>query len=83
MQVAKLTSKGQITLPKEVRQELKIKNGDKVVFIKSAEGFTVANASLVALKKLQDGMAGEADKAGLFTEDDVVAMIKEYRRNKQ
>ena len=80
MQVAKLTSKGQITLPKEVRASLKVKDGDKVVFVKNEYGFTVANASLMALKKIQDAMDGEAEKAGLYSEDDVVAMIKEHRR---
>ena len=80
MQVAKLTSKGQITLPKDVREALKVSEGDKVIFVPNEYGFTVANASLMALEKLQNAMVGEAEKAGLYTEDDVVAMIKAYRR---
>ena len=82
MQVAKLTSKGQITLPKEVRQRLKVKDGDKVVFVPSEDGFLVANASRLALRRLQDGMEGEAERLGLKDEQDVVSMVKEHRRAK-
>ena len=81
MQVAKLTSKGQITLPREVRASLKVKNGDKIVFVKNEYGFTVANASLMALSKLQDSMDGEAEKMNIATEEDILAIIKEHRRD--
>jgi len=81
MQVAKLTSKGQITLPREVRASLKVKNGDKVVFVKNEYGFTVANASLMALSKLQDAMEGEAQNVGIVSEEDVLDMIKAHRRD--
>lgn len=36
---AKLTSKGQITLPKEVREELKLIQGNYLVFLKDEKGF--------------------------------------------
>ena len=32
MELAKLTSRCQLTLPREVRQKLGVKEGDKVVF---------------------------------------------------
>ena len=34
---------------------------------------------LKALKKLQDAMKGEAEKAGLYTDEDVMNLIKEIR----
>lgn len=34
MSVATLTSKGQMTLPKEIRDDLNLKPGDKVEFVK-------------------------------------------------
>ena len=33
MELAKVTSKGQVTIPIEIRKKLGIKNGDKVLFI--------------------------------------------------
>jgi len=82
MQVAKLTSKGQITLPKEVRETLKLKEGDRIVFMPDEKGFWVANASKIALKNLQNAFDGEAKKAGLETDEDVMALIKEVRGKK-
>jgi len=47
--LAKVTSKGQITLPKEVRELLNIRTGSIVVFERDDEKFVVKNA-----KTLQD-----------------------------
>ena len=38
MATAALTSKGQITIPIEVRKELGLKTGDRIEFVKSEEG---------------------------------------------
>jgi AbrB family looped-hinge helix DNA binding protein len=38
MSEAKMTSKGQITLPKEIRLKLGLKQGDRVRFIVEADG---------------------------------------------
>ena len=38
MAVATLTSKGQITIPKPVREALKLETGDRVEFLVSADG---------------------------------------------
>ena len=43
MEIAKLTSKGQITIPKAVRDELGVDTGDKLIFIKCEQGFLVCN----------------------------------------
>lgn len=42
--LAKITSKGQITLPKEVRDELGVRAGDKVRFIRDRRGMRVVPA---------------------------------------
>ena len=36
MELAKVTSKGQVTIPIEIRKKLGIKNGDKVLFVEEA-----------------------------------------------
>lgn len=41
MQAAKLTSKGQITIPKDIRQHLKIDQGDKVEFFVGENGVVI------------------------------------------
>ena len=36
MDLAKVTSKGQITIPKEIREKLGLKTGDKILFIEDS-----------------------------------------------
>jgi len=80
MEIAKVTSNGQITIPSDIRKKLNIKDGDKVIFVEGDGGVLMFNSSLIALKQLQNDMAGEAEKAGLITEDDVVALCREVRK---
>jgi antitoxin PrlF len=61
MPTATLTSKGQITIPAEVRAALGVEAGDRVEFVEVAPGryeFIAATRSVTALK----GMFGKAQK---------------------
>lgn len=60
MASATVTSKGQITIPLEVRTELQLKPGDKVDFVRGQLGFTLLakNGSVKRLK----GMFGKPDR---------------------
>lgn len=44
MELAKLTSRCQLTLPREIRQKLGVKEGDKVVFIEENGRIFIENA---------------------------------------
>ncbi len=80
MEITKMTSKGQITIPIEVRKALKLEEGSKVAFVTDDEGrFYIMNSSFIALKNIQASFAGESEKLGLKDENDVVNMIKEFR----
>jgi AbrB family looped-hinge helix DNA binding protein len=79
MELAKLTSKGQITIPVEIRKKLKLKEGDKVFFLEEKGKIYFENASQAALRDFQNQMIGQAAKAGFETEDDVVEYIKTLR----
>jgi len=62
MTTATLTSKGQITIPAEVREALGVESGDRVEFVEVAPGryeFIAATQSVTALK----GMFGKPRKA--------------------
>ena len=82
MELAKVTSKGQITIPLMIRKALQLKTGDKVFFEESKGKIYIMNASLVTLETVQEKMAGEAEKAGFESEEDVVAYIKELRQSR-
>ena len=61
MATATVTTKGQITIPAEVRQALKVDTGDRVEFVEIEPGrfeFIAATRSVTELK----GMFGKAKK---------------------
>jgi AbrB family looped-hinge helix DNA binding protein len=76
---AKVMAKGQITLPKSIRTALGLDTGDRVTLIKQNDQVIMMNSAVYAMKMLQTAMAGEAEKAGLYSDDDVTAMIMEMR----
>ncbi len=80
MELAKITSKGQITIPREVRKKLGVKEGDKVLFLEEKGRIILMNSAMAALQTVQDAFTGAAQEAGLKNEQDVVDMIKALRR---
>ena len=80
MVLAKVTLRGQITIPAEIRKRLGVKDGDRVVFVEENGRIIIENAAMIALKSAQVAFAGEAESLGLKDEQDVVAMVKDVRR---
>ena len=80
MESAKVTAKGQVTIPKSIREFLEIKEGSKILFIQKGNNVIIKNSAMIALKNIQKEFDGEAKRLGLETEDDVVEMIKKYRK---
>ena len=76
---AKVMSKGQVTIPKDVRAVLGVKSGDKVTFIVEGDVVRVVNAASYAMQVLQQQMAGEAAKAGIASEEDVAELVSTMR----
>lgn len=48
MDIAKVTSKGQVTVPKSVREKLELEAGSKIVFIQVGDDLVVRNASSIS-----------------------------------
>ncbi|MFA7621936.1 MAG: AbrB/MazE/SpoVT family DNA-binding domain-containing protein [Aminobacteriaceae bacterium] len=82
MELAKITSKGQITIPVSIRRKLGVKKGDKVLFFEEAGRIYILNSSMEALREAQAAFSGEAERVGLKSEEDVVALMKKFRRER-
>lgn len=52
MPAAKITSKGQITLPKEIRDALGLRAGDRVTFVLRDDGTVVMSPRKASLEQL-------------------------------
>jgi len=77
---ARVMAKGQVTIPKNVRAALGVESGDRVTFIVDGNNVRVVNSAVYALMRFQEQMGGEAEKAGLFSEEDVANWITQSRR---
>ena len=82
MEIAKVTSKGQVTIPRDIRIKMDLKKGDKIVFFEENGKYFLQNSASIALKNIQDIMKGEAEKAGFNDPDDVLEYIKSRRKVK-
>ena len=80
---AKVMSKGQITIPKDVRQILGVNTGDRITFIVEGTTVRIINSALYAMEILQSQMVGEAANAGINSEDDVVNLLKDLRAERE
>ena len=76
---AKVMSKGQVTIPKDVRDILGISSGDRVTFVVENGNVRIINSAVYAMQMLQKQMEVEAERNGLTSDDLVMDMVKEVR----
>jgi AbrB family looped-hinge helix DNA binding protein len=75
MNLARVSANGQITVPVEIRRELKLKEGDKLLFFKKENGeIVVNNASLIAIGEAQQAVAGSN-----YSEEEILADVMRLR----
>ncbi len=76
---AKVMAKGQVTIPKDIREVLGVTSGDRITFIVEGNTVRIVNSAVYAMQVLQREMAGEAERTGLTSDADVMALVKELR----
>ncbi|MCL2826212.1 MAG: AbrB/MazE/SpoVT family DNA-binding domain-containing protein [Eggerthellaceae bacterium] len=80
MELATITSKGQVTIPAAIRRRLDLKTGSKLLFFDDGENVILKkNDPDSALEAIQSVLAPLAAEQGILTDDDVMALVKEYR----
>lgn len=80
MNLAKISANGQITVPVEVRRQLRLRPGDKMLFFQKQDGeIVVSNASAQAIRRAQAAFAGAAEEMDIASEEDVQALVDELR----
>lgn len=77
---ARVMAKGQVTIPKNIRNILGINTGDRVTFVVENGTVRVVNSAVYALQRFQKQMKGAGETAGLLTDEDVAAWITASRR---
>jgi len=83
MELATVTSKGQITIPAAIRRKLELKTGSKLLFFEEGDNVVIKkNDPEAVLEAIQNVLAPLAAEQGIITDDDVMALVKEYRSRK-
>ena len=76
---AKVMSKGQVTIPKDVREILGISSGDRITFVVENGNVRLINSAIYAMQLLQAQMANEAENTGLTSDEAIMDLVKEVR----
>lgn len=76
---AQVMANGQVTIPKDVRDVLGVTSGDRVTFVVEGNTVRIVNSAVYVMQMLQQKMAGDAERTGLTSEDDIVALVHELR----
>ncbi len=62
MEVSRISSKGQVTIPKTIRELSNLNEGDRVAFLEDNGKVVITKASLIALREIQDAISKEAQE---------------------
>ena len=73
MPSATVTSKGQITIPKPIRQVLGVHPGDRVVFWQAADGRVIVEPETVDLRSLRGSLRSESEPVSVEQMNEAIA----------
>ncbi|KGP76219.1 transcriptional regulator [Desulfosporosinus sp. Tol-M] len=78
MEVSRISAKGQVTIPKTIRELLNLNEGDRVAFLEENGKIVITKASLIALNELQDALSKDAKEKSI-TEEELLNELKAVR----
>jgi len=76
---SKISRKGQITIPKEIREKMGLKAGDKVIFESLAKGILIRKKEGSNYQKILDDIIGIWKDHPLFKDKTVGEVIENMR----
>ena len=81
MEIARVSSRGQITIPHDIREKMNLKKGDKIIFVEDNGKYFLQNynASAVAIINAQKAFEGAAKDFDVNSEEDVQRLVNEVR----
>lgn len=79
MELSRVSAKGQVTVPKAIRERLHLREGDRVAFVEEDGQVVLTKASVVALRNT---LQREAEAQGL-TEEDLLRELVRAREGRR
>jgi len=81
IEMGTISSRGQISIPSDIRKEMKLKEGTRVLFLLSDDSLLVKKVNAESFDEITRPLKDAAKKAGL-KESDVPEIIERYRSKK-
>ena len=75
---AKVMAKGQVTIPKDIREILGVSCCDRITFVVENGSVRLINSAVYAMQILQAQMEGEAENTDLSTDEAIMDLVKEF-----
>ena len=72
-------SKGQITLPVDIRRNMRLSTGDRVALIYENNRVILMNPAIYAMEQLQQSVSGDWEAAGINSQEDLENLMREVR----
>ena len=82
VEIGKISSRGQIAVPVDIRRKMKLKEGQKVLFVLGNDTLLVKKIIPETFAQITQPLREAAKKAGM-KESDVPGMIHRFRAKKQ
>lgn len=77
--IVRLSSKGQLVLPKKIREEMELNPGDILILKKDQDGsWKMEKGEILAFRELSQKLQKEAEKRG-YTEEELAKDVEEAR----
>ncbi|MBI2630225.1 AbrB/MazE/SpoVT family DNA-binding domain-containing protein [Candidatus Pacearchaeota archaeon] len=80
--MATVSSRGQVCIPNDIREEMGLKDGSKVLFVLSNDSLIVKKVNMQTFEEATKPLKDAARKSGL-KEEDVAGIIHRFRVDKK
>jgi antitoxin PrlF len=80
MEVSRLSAKGQVTVPKRIREQLNLNEGDGVAFLEDDGKITIIKASTITFNRIADEISSIVAEKGI-TEEELLGDLKRVRKD--
>jgi len=82
IEMGTVSSRGQICIPNDIREEMDLKEGNKLLFVLQDGSLLVRKVNLQAFAEITKSLKEEAKKSGM-KESDVEVVVANFRKSKK
>lgn len=82
IEIGKVSSRGQVAIPAEMRKNLDLKEGEKVLFFSEGDTIVMKKVVLGSFREITEPLKEAAKQAGL-KESEVTDVISRFRKSKR